>query len=62
MAQQALRFDATLNERTYDESGKAIRELRRSTGHYKFFIIQDNLCRSFKTYGRSINRLNPSLL
>jgi hypothetical protein len=30
MATTGIRFDATLEERTYDESGRALRELRRS--------------------------------
>jgi hypothetical protein len=45
-----VRFDATLNERTYDESGRALRELRRS-GDIGSFNLVDNLIHSLRHTG-----------
>lgn len=45
-----IRFDATLNERTYDESGRALRELRRS-GDIGSFNLVDNLMHSLRHTG-----------
>lgn len=50
MATTGIRFDATMNERMIDESGKAIRELRRS-GDIGSFHYVDNLARSLKHAG-----------
>jgi hypothetical protein len=46
-----IRFDATLNERMYDESGKALRELKR-VGDLGSFHYIDNLARSLRHTGR----------
>lgn len=53
MATTGIRFDATMNERMVDESGKAVRELRRS-GDLGNFHYVDNLGRSLKHAGRII--------
>ena len=47
MAATGIRFDATQNERMIDESGKAIRELRRS-GDLGSFHYADNLGQSLR--------------
>jgi len=49
-ATTGIRFDATLQERTYDESGKALRELKR-VGDLGNFHYVDNLSRSLKHTG-----------
>jgi hypothetical protein len=46
-----IRFDATLNERMYDESGKALRELKR-VGDLGSFHYIDNLARALRHTGR----------
>ena len=46
-----IRFDATMNERMYDESGKALRELKR-VGDLGNFHYIDNLARSLRHTGR----------
>lgn len=46
-----IRFDATLNERMYDESGKALRELKR-VGDLGNFHYVDNLAKSLRHAGR----------
>lgn len=51
MATTGIRFDATQNERMIDESGRAIRELRRS-GDLGSFHFVDNLGRALKHAGR----------
>lgn len=51
MATTGIRFDATMNERMMDESGKAVRELRRS-GDIGNFHYMDNLGRSLRHLGR----------
>jgi len=51
IATTGIRFDATMNERMMDESGKAIRELRRS-GDLGNFHYVDNLGRALKHLGR----------
>lgn len=50
MATTGIRFDATLQERTVDESGRALRELQRKgdVGSFHFF---DNLCRTLARLG-----------
>lgn len=50
MATTGIRFDATLQERTVDESGRALREIKRTTD-LTTFHYQDNLCRSLKRQG-----------
>ena len=52
MRTTGIRFDATMQERTVDESGRALRELRRSsdTGSLHYY---DNLCRTLRHAGRA---------
>ena len=49
-AATGIRFDATLQERMYDESGKALRELKR-TGDLGNFHYVDNHARSLRHTG-----------
>jgi hypothetical protein len=60
MATTGIRFDASPNERMHDESGRAIRELRRSgdlgSSHYV-----DNLGRSLKHLGRMMIEILPKV-
>lgn len=51
MATTGVRFDATKNERMNDESGRAIRELRRA-GDIGSFHYVDNFSRSLRHTGR----------
>jgi hypothetical protein len=60
MATTGIRFDATQNERMHDESGRAIRELRRS-GDLGSFHYVDNLARSLKHTGRILIDLIPKI-
>jgi hypothetical protein len=53
-----VRFDATLNERMHDESGRAIRELKR-VGELGNFHYVDNLARSLRHTGRVLIDLIP---
>jgi hypothetical protein len=55
-----IRFDATMNERMIDESGKAIRELRRS-GDLGAFHYVDNLARSLRRAGEILVELIPKI-
>jgi hypothetical protein len=55
-----VRFDATLNERTYDESGRALRELRRS-GDIGSFNLIDNLMHSLRHTGEIFADLIPKI-
>lgn len=55
-----VRFDATLNERTYDESGRALRELRRS-GDIGSFNLIDNLMHSLRHTGEIYADLIPKI-
>ena len=59
-ATTGIRFDATLQERTYDESGKALRELKR-TGDLGNFHYVDNLARSLRHTGRILIDLIPKI-
>jgi cell division protein FtsB len=59
-ATTGIRFDATLQERTYDESGRALRELKR-TGDLGNFHYVDNLSRSLKHTGRILIDLIPKI-
>jgi hypothetical protein len=60
MATTGIRFDATMQERTYDESGRALRELRErgDIGSFHFF---DNLARSLRHTGVLIVDLIPKV-
>ncbi len=59
-ATTGIRFDATLQERTYDESGKALRELKR-VGDLGNFHYVDNLSRSLRHTGRILIDLIPKI-
>jgi len=61
MATTGIRFDATLQERVVDESGRALRELRRSsdTGSLHYY---DNLCRALKHQGDMFLDLIPKII
>lgn len=61
MAVTGIRFDATLAERVHDESGKAIREIRRS-GDIGSFHYLDNLGRALKYTGRIILKMIPRVM
>ncbi|HXJ61879.1 MAG TPA: portal protein [Verrucomicrobiae bacterium] len=60
MATTGIRFDATMNERMIDESGKAIRELRRS-GDLGSFHYVDNLARALKRTGEIFVEVIPKI-
>jgi hypothetical protein len=55
-----IRFDATLQERMYDESGKALRELKR-VGDLGNFHYVDNLSRSLRFTGMQFIDLIPKI-
>lgn len=55
-----VRFDATLQERMADESGKAIRELKRTSDLGNFHYV-DNLSRSLRHTGRILIDLIPKI-
>ena len=55
-----IRFDATAQERMYDESGKALRELKR-VGDLGNFHYVDNLSRSLRFTGRQLIDLIPKI-
>jgi hypothetical protein len=59
-AVSGIRFDATANERMYDESGKALRELKR-VGDLGNFHYIDNLARSLRHTGRILIDLIPKI-
>ena len=59
-ATTGIRFDATMQERMYDESGKALRELKR-TGDLGNFHYVDNLARSLRHTGRILIDLIPKI-
>lgn len=60
MATTGVRFDATAQDRLYDESGKALKEIRRNVdiGSYHFM---DNSCRSLRHVGRILVDLIPKV-
>lgn len=60
MATTGIRFDATLKERVIDESGRALREIKRTTDLTNFHLI-DNLCRSLKHQGDIFIDLIPKI-
>lgn len=55
-----IRFDATLQERMYDESGKALRELKRVSELGSFHYI-DNLARALRHTGEIFIDLIPKV-
>ena len=55
-----IRFDGTMQERMNDESGRAVRELRRQ-GDIGAFDFIDNLGRSLKFLGTQIIELIPKI-
>ena len=61
MATTGIRFDATMGERMTDESGRAIRELRRS-GDLGSFHYVDNLSRMLRHIGAMLIDLAPHYL
>src|SRR5882672_5078061 len=60
MATTGIRFDATLGERVYDESGRALRELRER-GDLGSFHLTDNLARSLRHCGEIMLDLIPKI-
>lgn len=60
MAVTGLRFDATIGERVYDESGKALRELQRR-GDIGSFHYVDNFGRSLRRAGEILVDLIPKV-
>lgn len=60
MATTGVRFDATAQDRLYDESGRALKEIRRNVdiGSFHFF---DNACRSLRHTGRILVDLIPKV-
>lgn len=60
MATTGVRWDATHNEQRVDDSGRAIREMRRSTDVGSFHYV-DNLMRSLKHIGRQFVDLIPKI-
>jgi Phage P22-like portal protein len=55
-----IRFDATINERMTDESGRAIRELRRN-GDLGSFHYADNMARALRHLGDMMVELIPKI-
>ena len=60
-ATTGIRFDATIQERVYDESGRALRELRKA-GDMGSFHYTDNLARSLRRQGEIYLDLIPKVL
>jgi len=60
MAVTGLRFDATQQERVYDESGRALRELRER-GDLGSFHYVDNFARSLRHTGEVLVDLIPKI-
>jgi hypothetical protein len=60
MATTGIRFDGTMQERMNDESGKAVRELRRQGDIGSFHLI-DNLGRALKLLGTQIIDMIPKI-
>ena len=60
MAVSGIRFDATPQERNYDESGKALRELQR-VGDLGTFHGIDNLSRALRRGGEILLELFPKV-
>lgn len=59
-ATTGIRFDATMNERMNDESGRAVHELRRS-GDLGSFHYGDNLNRALRRCGEIIVEIIPKV-
>ena len=59
-ATTGIRFDSTVNERMIDESGKAIRELRRA-GDIGAFHYVDNLSQSLRRCGEILVEIIPKV-
>lgn len=60
MATTGVRADPTMSEKRVDDSGKALRELRRSTDIGSFHYV-DNLSRAMKNLGRQLIDLIPKI-
>jgi Phage P22-like portal protein len=60
MATTGIRFDATTKDLMYDESGRALRELRKF-GDLGWFHLVDNLSRSLRHTGVIIVELIPKI-
>lgn len=60
MATTGIRFDATTKDRMYDESGRALRELRKF-GDLGSFHLVDNLARSMRHTGVILVDLIPKI-
>lgn len=60
MAVTGIRFDATMGERMYDESGRALRELRERGDMGSFHLI-DNLARALRHTGEILVDLIPKV-
>ena len=60
MAVTGIRFDATMQERMIDESGRAIRELRR-TGDITTYNYPDNQARALRRTGELLIDLIPKV-
>lgn len=60
MATTGIRFDATTKDRMYDESGRALRELRKF-GDLGSFHLVDNLARSLRHTGVILVDLIPKI-
>lgn len=60
MATTGIRFDPTQSDKRVDDSGVAIRELRRS-GDLGSFQYVDNLARSLRNCGRQLTDLIPKI-
>jgi hypothetical protein len=61
MGVSGIRFDSTLQERTHDESGKALNELRRSSDLGSFHYV-DNLSSALKFSGILLLDLIPKVM
>lgn len=58
LATTGVRFDGTAQDRLYDESGRALREVRRNVDIGSFHFM-DNACRSLRHTGRILIDLIP---
>lgn len=60
LATTGVRYNATAADRMYDESGKALHEIRRNTDIGSFHFM-DNFCRSLRHTGRILVDLIPKV-
>jgi hypothetical protein len=60
LATTGVRYNATAQDRLYDESGKALHEIRRNTDVGSFHFM-DNFCRSLRHTGRIFVDLIPKV-